>query len=143
MEIEERNGAPLCKIFTVENPIIEFCSENLPNVMKSSFKKLDVSCKKHWSGFEFFGLDKPDVIELCTQHTANENGNQLAGEEKKRCKVDYQSDDIAKAVLDIRHRNAGETSSLKSQKAVANRNLTIHKIVEHVSFGDVPSKGIF
>ena len=52
------------------------------------------------------------------------------------------STNVLKNVLNIRQRNAGPTSMLKSKNAAIARNEKINEVVEFASFGDVKSESI-
>lgn len=148
MKIEDQDGVPLFRVFTLENPLIMCSSKKLSEVKNMVFENLKISGKvRNWTGFSLFGLDRPEIIELCTERDVNtdydssESDDEM-GSDAKMIKKQI-TDTVAKSVLDIRHRNAGETSGLKSKKAQNSRNQAIHEIVEHVSFGDISSIFLF
>ena len=148
LKIEEKDGKPLFKAFTTEDPIIQLSSNKLSSVLSEIFSAFDILPKRHWSGFEYFGLDKPDVLEVCTKSLQNLACKKLdnipeevsAGDSTKQS--DQHGEQILTDLKNIRKRNGGETSSL-CKKASKARNDKIHKLVEYASFGDIKSEYYF
>ena len=66
-------------------------------------------CKKNWSGYEFFGLYRKDVMNVLTEHS------------KPKSNFEGPLKDIG----NIRHRNAGPTEHLSSKQAMDSRNKMI------------------
>ena len=131
-KIEEENNFIMYKCFTEDNPLIQCKNLNPTSVVKEAFKLLGVDTKKKWSGYDFFGFLKSDVLNILTCPKIKQS-------KKKKTNIDH----VFKLGMQVRARNAGETSSLKNTKSIKNRNETIHKLVTHVGFGDVKSKYIY
>ena len=128
-KIEEENYFIAYRCFTVEHPLIDCKSLKPTAVVKEALMLLGVHTKKKWSGHDFFGFMKSDVLNILTKP------------EIKQSKIKKtELDPVLKLGMQVRSRNAGETSSLKNAKSIKHRNETIHKLVEYVGFGDVKSK---
>ena len=78
--------------------------------------------KRHWSGFEFFGLYRAEILKIIEKVTVNVDDSSL------------------REIQNVRCRNAGPTSELKSKKSMDNRNKKIDEVVDYASFGDLKSK---
>ena len=94
--------------------------------MKSIFELLKIPKTRNRSGYEFFGLNQSDII------------SQLQGDIKQ--KSVRKAPTACNAMINTVKRNAGPTSELKTQRAIAARNKAVHKSVQLCSFGDVASK---
>ena len=137
LKIEESINGPLFRAFTLNEPVVACNSLVIGLVVKEVFNKLNVVSNKKWSGFEYFGLTKSEVLNvLSTNPIPAGKVNDLDNDQRECNEQDY---DILNDIVNIRKRNAGETSSL-CRKAIKARNATIHKLVEFASFGDVKSK---
>lgn len=123
------------KCFTTDEPVIAIENVSPTVAVKNAFAALGVITKKKWSGYDFFGFMKQEVINgLCPNKIEVED---LAKVQKK------ETNDVFKVGMQIRARNAGETSGLKHNKSITARNAAIHNLVQYVSFGDVQSKLMF
>ena len=111
---------------------MEVSDIKISGVVKKMFKALNVQFKKKWSGYEFFGFMKSDVLEYVSV-SKNQDG-------RAKLSNHLNSHDPLKPGLNIRAKNAGPTSSLLHQKSVVSRNDAVHQLVQYVSFGDVKSK---
>ena len=129
-KIEEGNANSIIyKCITVEDPIIQCEGPKATVVVKEALRLLGVQTKKKWSGYDFFGFMKPDVLNVLNKPEAKQS-------KIRKVEVDH----VFRLGMQIRSRNAGETSSLKNAKSIKSRNEKIHKLVEYVGFGDVKSK---
>ena len=82
-------------------------SENITTVVSKILKCLGAITKRHWSGYEFFGFHRKDVLKVLKVPNRN---------------CDPFEDDTLKDILNIRVRNAGPTSNLKSKQAIDKRH---------------------
>ena len=141
MKIEKSDNGPIFQIFTKSDPLIEIAGSKISQVMKKAFSELKLTVKKKWSGYEFFGLTRSEVLQVITKHPTMLSTTLSRSEESKSSssKVRKVDEVILKDISNIRRRNAGPTGNL-SAKAIKARNETIHKLVEFASFGDVTSK---
>ena len=103
----------------------------MSKVVKEALLKLGISSTRRWSGYDFFGITRSDVISYFEEAL---HGEDVTTSDDDDVEVKTLPK-VLKTVLDIRHRNAGPTSSL-SKRAQKERNEKIHKLVGFVSFGD-------
>ena len=94
-------------------------------VMKDMLKYLNCSIKRHWSGYEFFGLSRKEVASKLVVCPKN--------------KMVSEHNDILADIVNIRCCQGGPTHLMKSKQAKDSRHGKIEKIVDFASFGDVPS----
>ena len=126
-KIENKDGQPLFTcIFTIE-PEFSVSSLKISVIVKTALQKLNVTASRRWSGFDFFGLTRSDVIALIE---AKQNVVPVENESEVE-----PLPKILKDVLNVRHRNAGPTSNL-CQKAQKRRNELVHELVKSAPFGD-------
>ena len=97
-------------------------SDNITVAVSQMLSQIKAITKKHWSGFEFFGFYRADIMKIL---------------EKVVEKVDNS---LLKDIANIRGRNGGPTSNLKSKKSKEKRNEKINEVVDYASFNDVKSK---
>ena len=102
-------------------------SENISTAVSNILKSVNAVTKRHWSGFEFFGFVRKDVLNVLRV--------------PDRCH-DVE-DNALQDIQNIRLRNAGPTGDLKSKQAIARRNSKIDSVVEYASFGDIKSNFFF
>ena len=129
---KDNNNIPIFTCYTKEHIIFSICSENISKVVKDALLKLGISSTRRWSGFDFFGITRSDVVSYFEKALHQECATTSSGDEVKAKNLSK----VLKTVLDIRHRNAGPTKSL-TKRAQNERNEKIHKLVEFASFGDV------
>ena len=67
LKIEQSDTGPTFKAFTLSVPVIEYTSNKVCDVVKSSLNSLNIVTKKKWSGSEFFGLTRSDVLNVITK----------------------------------------------------------------------------
>ena len=131
MKIEKSDNGPVYQI-VVSDLLIDCKSLHSSSVVKDAFSKLNYISSKNWSGFQFFGLGRSEVINMTScpiikfQTPSFDN-------------IKQKNNSVIVDLLNIRKRGAGKTSSL-SKKAIKSRNKTIHSLVELASYGDVKSK---
>ena len=151
LKIVQSHEGPIYQAFTLVEPVIDVSSLIIGRIPTEIFEKLGVSVKKHWSGFEFFGLDKADVLKVITapyhEYADTVDNKLLANQGNINTIVenkleDKKQEEVLQHIINIRRRNAGETSTL-CKKASKTRNAAIRKVVDYVSFGDIKSKFIF
>ena len=109
------------------------CSSlSISDVVSSALKQLGVTATRRWSGYDFFGLTRSDVVSQITYMQDNLVLDTSSNEKSKQAKV-------ISDIVNVRSRNAGPTSNLcsKSQKQ---RNELIHKLVAFTTFGDVKGR---
>ena len=112
-------------------------SYNITESMNLLFEDLKIIPKKKWSGYEFYGLTRPEIL---TEIIQNNSGQQTATINKKMPPLDYS---VLLDAQNVRQRNAGPTSLLKSSAAQKKRNELIHELVKFSSFGDVKGFNFF
>ena len=151
IKLNEKIVALHCKVedgpqfscFTLEDPIVR-CTSSLPSdAVRKALNKLNITFTRRWSGYEFFGLSRSDVISQINSMMNSRNKDVSCQRDTNSVEQDNNAahkPKLLKEVMDIRHRNAGPTSSLCS-KAQMHRNELVHKLVEFATFGDV--KGIY
>ena len=132
LTIEESARGPLFTAYTEEEPRVSL-STYVPNELKQVYPMLGMKCSKNWSGFEFFGFYQADV--LCVVTCAYETASKHENSKMRKIELDNNLSNLK----NIRHRNAGKTSTL-CDKAAKNRNEKIKDIVEYATFGDLKSK---
>ena len=119
------NGSTSMPLFVCEAEGITVKCDNVTTSVSRILQSFKAITKRHWSGFEFFGFHRADVLRSLS----------LKNDELKRLTGDHQLQQIQ----NIRSRNAGPTSELKSKSGMKKRNDKIDGIVNYVSFGDVKS----
>ena len=111
--------------------------------IREMFEKLGISLTRNWSGYEFFGFNKPEVLSVIAcpkadyfdpENTVND------GSKTKRKRVDANNYPALERVAAIEARNAGKTSELLHNKSRVNRNAAIHDVVKMASSDDVKSE---
>lgn len=132
--IERGDDGPIFKGFTKSEPIINVSNKDIGIVVGEVFSELKINKRKNWSGVEFFGLDRSEVIDITSKPPKIPND---PSEELDNVN-DYSEISVLNDAYQIRRRNAGPTSNL-CPKAIKARNETIHKLVQYASFGDVAS----
>ena len=48
----------------MKDPVVCGTSLKITDVVHKAFKTLNISSKKNWSGFDFFGLTRPDTLKV-------------------------------------------------------------------------------
>lgn len=99
-------------------------SENITTAVSKILKSIGAVTLRHWSGYEFFGFHRKDVLNVLRLPDRNR---------------DSFEDDRLLDIQNIRLRNAGPTDDLKSKQAIEKRNSKINAVVDYASFGDVKS----
>ncbi|XP_047139031.1 uncharacterized protein LOC124814958 [Hydra vulgaris] len=141
-KVECENEMPIFKVFTIELPLASFSNEKATVCVKQMLNFLGIETNKKWSGYDFFGFMKPEVLKIISTNQINV---QKSSSKHKKCtakkfkKEEFKDHIPLKNALTIRTRNAGETSSLVNSKSINARNEAIHELVEYISFGDVKS----
>ena len=105
--------------------------------MNGVLKALGILKTRNRSGYEFFGFNRADVLNVIKGDITSYSDpilNERYASTNETC---------LKKLEDIRVRNAGPTSHLLHKKSKIARNGTIHDIVKFASFGDVGSKYIY
>ena len=97
-------------------------SENITIAVSSMLSQVKAITTTHWSGYEFFGLYRANVMKVLEKVTVNVDESSL------------------REIKNVRSRNAGPTSHLKSKKSIEKRNEKIDDVVNYASFGDFKSK---
>ena len=124
------NRIIIFKCFTVEEPTISCKHMKCSEVVKQMFKLLNITTKKKWSGYEFFGLTKSDVLRVLISPIVE------CDFERDQGNINTDPTDnkiyVLKSAIQIRSRNVGETSSLKHNKSIKHRNEAIHKLVSQI-----------
>ena len=81
------------RIYTSSDPVIDCISDVSPKVVKNAFKLLDFVSSKNWSGFQFFGFDRADVMQILTRSFAeNEISSSDAPYKKSKTNTKPQSE---------------------------------------------------
>ena len=120
-----------CKVEIIDNVINFICETNdmlvkLPYITKavtSILEHIKSSSKRNFSGFDFFGFHRKDVLD----RLAIPN-------------YDVSNVGILKNISDIRKRNSCvKTSELVSKPAKLSRNEKIHAVVNYASYNDLKS----
>lgn len=138
LKIEEIDHHPVYRAYTEEEPFINISSPSISKCTKEALQVLAVTSKKHWTGFEYFGFMKSQVMERLTQ-IDKPNDYSFQDEDKDSESEDLYNDEILQTLHNVRKRNAGATRSL-CPKAIKSRNEFIHNLVKYASFNDVESK---
>ena len=131
-----------CKITELNGNVIFSCNKSISSellgsslnpseTVRQTLKKLHVTATRRWSGLDFFGLTRSEVINTVNAALKNEG-----------VKKDMNSppNKLIKSLMNVRHRNAGPTHSLMSEKSRKQRNDLIHRLVDFASFGDVKGR---
>ena len=141
-KVECENERPMFKVFTIEFPLVSFSNVKATVCVKQMLNFLGIKTNKKWSGYEFFGFMKPEVLKIISiDHINIETSSKHKKCTAKKLKRAEVKEHIPiRYALNIRSRNAGGTSSLINSKSVNARNEAIHELVEYISFGDVKSK---
>ena len=134
IEKTENGLLPMFHCFTTEDKIIDCKATKITTCVKSAFDLLGISMVKKWSGYDFYGLLRMDVVNVISSHPLISTQN----EKDKLFSTDSQ---ILQSAAKVRCRMAGPTSSLSSKQARNKRNGIIHELVKFASFNDV--KGDF
>ena len=131
----DENEDIIFKCFTLDKEPSNIHTESADavEVVKDAFELLGLSTHKKWSGYEFFGFMKSDVLKILTKKPPQD----MPTLKLKKSDLNHE---VLKRGMQVRSRNAGETSSLQSKKSIKNRNNVVHQLVQYVSFGDVKSK---
>ena len=103
-------------------------------------KKINCVGTKHWSGYEFFGFTKPDVVQTLQKMVDETSSLATPAAKKAESKQKKKKKDILENVENILNRNAGPTKDLSRKEYKDARNKAIHSVVDAASFGDVKSK---
>ena len=130
LRIIDNNSVPNFTADINTSPVTKLSSANVNDLVTLVFKSIDVVVKKKWSGYEFFGFMKPDVLSELTKDTSETKKKQ----QQKAKPVELAQ--VLKSIENIAHRNAGPTGDL-SARGMAGRNKKIHELVEYISSGDV------
>ena len=132
-----------CKISELNGNINFSCTESMSDrllgsslnpseAVRQTLKKLKVTATRRWSGLDFFGLTRKDVINFVNSKSRNEECPQKD--------LHSPPNKLMKELMNVRHRNAGPTHSLLSEKSRMQRNDLIHRLVNFASFGDVEGR---
>ena len=100
-------------------------SESITTSVSKILECVGAVTKRNWSGFEFFGFYRVDVLKTLTKIN-----------DKKNC---YNNEGVLRDVQNIRNRNAGPTNEMKLKQAINNRNKKIDAVVDFASFRDIKS----
>nr|XP_047142024.1 uncharacterized protein LOC124816524 isoform X2 [Hydra vulgaris] len=141
-KVESENHIPIFKVFTIEIPLASFSNVKATVCVKQMLNFLGIESNKKWSGFEFFGFMKPEVLIIISANPINvetSSKHKMCSAKKVFKKVELEDHIPLRCALTIRSRNAGETSCLLNSKSIHARNEAIHELVEYISFGDVKS----
>ena len=109
----------------IETKSIIFTEHCVSKVVTQVLNFIQCSGKRKWSGYDFFGFYRNDVLKSLYVNT---------------CIMAKRLDAPLQSVANIRSRNGGPTGELKSKQAKDKRNEIINKIVDYTSYGDVTSK---
>lgn len=123
----------------LENGVDFIEDSEISVAVNTLLKKINCVGTKHWSGYEFFGLSKPDVVQTL-QRMVGATSSLTTTSEKVESRQKKKKKDILKNVENILNRNAGPTKDLSRQAYKDARNKAIHSVVDAASFGDVKSK---
>ena len=138
-KITESPTGPEFLCFTADES--ELSKSNKPTIaMTNIFKTLGIDLTRNRSGYEFFGLNRSDVLEVLTSQMIAYKDPVLEANSPYELGTDYEP---LNKMASIRKRNAGPTTCLLNTKSMNSRNNAIHKAVEFASFGDVKSKLLF
>lgn len=134
-QIKSSITGPVFRCYAPSDSEIDFTSNVATSAVTLALEKISHTTKKNWSGYEFFGLLKPDVLNLIIVPPQSDNND----DSKKKKFSDYKDTDrsILRDAENLHIRDGGATSNLKSKQAQRNRNGTIHKLVQFASFHDV------
>lgn len=128
-KINSKDGLPIFQCFS-DDPKFNIESFKISEVVRLLFAHLKVKQARRWSGHDFFGLTRSDVVQQINFMKIRKDTEESSNKKK------ITENDIMKSVVNVRHRNAGPTSSLCS-KAQRNRNEMIHELINFATFGDV------
>ena len=143
-----------CKTY---DPELQFYATTPSKVVTELFSKIDRDGCRIWSGYDFFGFLRAEVLSKLEVLDTNqnlpdsdnnqeddvENDNVSSENEfllKKRKGQSFKQYEVLDDIAKIRTRNAGPTSELKKRSAQKERNKSIHELVRFASFDDVKSK---
>ena len=122
------------------NKTIHSCKSSKPTTAVNNILKcLNFQKTRNWSGYEFFGFNRSDVIHHL--NSANKNEEIDTCLQKKTCVNANNYPELVK-IAHIQNRQAGKTESLFHQKSKNARNETIHNAVKLASQDDVESMKI-
>ena len=130
------SGGPEFKCYTLDNnnELDKICKGSKPtSVVNEIFDILKVKKKRNWSGFEFFGLNRTDVIQQL-----NCKNEALIKQPSKKSRDANSYPELVK-VASIQVRNAGKTDDLQHKRSKDVRNEAIHEVVKLASQDDVQS----
>ena len=133
-KIENKDDKPFYTCYTKEDPLITLSSFKISEVVRTALKQLNITSTRRWSGVDFFGLTRSDVIS----HMKAKENSLTCGKEKTEAEITSKKSypNVLIDVLNTKHRNAGPTGNLCA-KAKKQRNELIHQLVLFASSGDV------
>ena len=135
-----------CKILVYdEGPRFQCLEENTENVtnlttkptvaMNEMFKLLNIPKTRNRSGYEFFGFNRSDVLNVIKAPITSYHDPIIHNEVISNPNVDSYLNKLQA----IHDRNAGATSYLLHKKSKYARNNAIHDAVKFTSFNDIES----
>ena len=151
--IDEKKFNIHCKIVaSTEGPMFQCFAENTefetqtttkPTVaMNEIFKMLNIPKTRNRSGYEFFGFNRSDVLNIIKAPITS-YGDLLVADEHATITADENIEPCINKLQAIHDRNAGPTSTLLHMKSKRARNKAIHDAVNFASFNDIESKCVF
>ena len=118
---DKESGLPLFTCKTFENNFSDF---QISSCVNTFLRKIQCVGKKHWSGYDFFGLTRFKVKHTLITMNCNK-------------KIATQNSHLTDKLNNIWRRNAGPTRELSCKNYKDKRNSVIHSVVDAASFGDV------
>jgi len=137
-EILKGEGGPEYKCFTInESEEVLYSSQNLKPTpaVNGLLQILNIGTSRNWSGFEFFGFNRTDVINQLSWNPLTEEIQNLP----KKIRGDANSYPELAKIAAIQFRNAGKIDELLHNKSKDARNEAIHNVVKLASKDDVQS----
>ena len=115
--VEGRDGPEYC--CSTEDDLVKEQSVKPTLAVKGIFKKLSITSNRNWSGYEFFGLNKSDVLQVISckmidykDPLTSNDSEDYPEDTSKHYRVDANKYPELEKVASIKARNAGKTSEL-------------------------------
>jgi len=140
IELDSCDSRRLSYICSSENQ--SYQHSQISVAVNSYLKQINCVGKKHWSGYDFFGITRKEVKITLNKmvNDASSNHDDIPSSSKQLKPKSSQQPEVLNVVSNILNRNAGPTSNLSKKSYKDSRNKAIHSVVDSASFGDVRSK---
>ena len=130
---DSKSNLPL---FICSSPTCSISDHQISVCVKKLLQEIKCIGKKHWSGYDFYGITRANVKKVLKniEYDTEENLPVKCDQEKDRNKYP-----ILKNLTNVWQRNAGPTNTLSHKCYKNSRNELIHSVVDATSFGDIKS----